>query len=267
MIRRLLRFRLLALLIAMALLCVTLAIYVPQRRWVATAQINVKERPGNVTYTANKPALLDKGDPYTQELNAWEAADDGSLPPPPKVVPFDRKEFREGFNRFVKSTALARSALSDPRLSTNRFLLQRADPLEWLQENLSAEFLPGQGTFEIRLEHRLRSGDDLKAIVDVVADLAVVEAIRRDASDQEHSLSLLHVHLDKTSDEFARVRRHSSILTPTAKKNFMKENAEYMQKLGQLAGDTRKRITKFNAKQSKPIDIKRVGPTELRWRL
>lgn len=265
MIRRLLRFRLLALLIAMALLCVTLAIYVPQRRWVATAQIDVKERPGNVTYTANKPALLDKGDPYTQELNAWEAADDGSLPPPPKVVPFDRKEFREGFNRFVKSTALARSALSDPRLATNRFLLQRPNPVEWLQENLSADYVPKTGTFEIRLEKRLRSGDDLKAIVDVVADLAVVEAIHHDALERRFNAEHLRNHLTKIWEDIAKAQGGNAILTPNARKRLMEKNATRIEQLQQLANESGKRIRILESNQSRPISIQRVGPTELRW--
>lgn len=253
-------------LMAITALCIGLACYVPQRRWVVVAEVNVPERPANVTYLSTE-AYFHKGvgRSYPQQLADWEFDNDGGLPPPPPPKLFDRDRFRSDMESMLVSERVISDALFDPRLIGSTFLSQQPTPVEWLKENLVAEYNPTRGNFEIRLEVRHRDGEQLRPIVDAIADAAVARARDQDDADRRRSAENLDTHLGCISRQLDNFEGDLEFKMPSTRALLLRIHGDRLDQLRLLARDTEKRLQALLSTQSQSIYIRRVGSVKVNW--
>jgi hypothetical protein len=269
MLRRLLRFRLIVLFVVTAVLCGGLAFYVPQRGWMITAQIHVKERPGYVAYVNDYLARASTTSlaavQITRTLTATSDDVVDARPTSPTVRRFNRDTFRKEFANWVTSDDVLHSAMLDPRLASNSFLLRQENPVDWLREHVVTRYQANSGNFEICLEHRNRWSKSLEVIVDAIATAAVHEAFYRDYMERTASRIALESYSQAVRDEIEAIDSRQSILAPTAKARFLADHKAHLQYLWQEDAAATRRIERFDASQPKPIEVKRVGPTLVEW--
>lgn len=133
-----LRFSLLALLIFTTVVCLALAWFVRPRHVVAEARLQV---------LAIQPTLT--GDPKPLDAREYETLQETQL-------------------TLLKSFNVLQAAVRNPYVASLPILSQLEDPVEWLTENIEAEFINESEILSIRLRGEESDADDLKQIVDAV---------------------------------------------------------------------------------------------------
>ncbi|MFO0907026.1 MAG: hypothetical protein U0794_01450 [Isosphaeraceae bacterium] len=116
----------------------------------------------------------------------------------------DLRSFQANQLQLIHSRLVLRSALEKPGISNLPTLRAQSEPLEWLADNLNAEFPPGSELMTLSLAGERSS--DLIAIVNAIAEAYLEQVVTKDHNDQLTVSSQLQDMLDHYNDELTRQR-------------------------------------------------------------